>query len=60
MDSLFIRCSDPETIDRLKSLGYVVLSQDGKFTIFLNDVDKAKRFTKDDEVVYTNILSFGG
>lgn len=54
MNTTFIRSSDPSTIKRLKELGYIVLSEDGKFVTFLNDPSKMKNFSKNEKLVFTN------
>ncbi len=60
MNKTYIRCSDPKTISRLKELGYIILSEEGGFVTFLNDLTKPVNFSKDDKVVYTSKLEFGG
>lgn len=56
----YIRCSDPSTITKLKNLGYVVLSEEGGFVTFINDLTKQSNFSKDEKIIYTNKLEFGG
>ena len=51
----FIKVSDPETKNKLLSLGYVVLSESGGVTTFLNQTPQALKFD-DGKAVYSNQL----
>lgn len=54
----FIKTSDKDTADHLREQGFNLISQEGKFYVFLNDDDKAK-FSNEDKkkISYSNILS---
>lgn len=54
----FIKTSDRQTADLLISLGFKVLSNDGRIWTFLNDAKKEKTFEQDNKtaIVYSNGL----
>ena len=49
----FIKVSDPETKEKLLQLGFVVLSESGGVTTFLNKTPQAMKF-EDGKATYTN------
>ena len=58
----YIRCQDPPTIEKLKQLGFIVLSEKNGIVTFLNDPNHIHHYAKDEglAVTYTNKLEFGG
>lgn len=50
----FIKTDDPETVKKLKALGYQVFSFTGGVTTFLNDPSKKLNFSKDDHVLFSD------
>ena len=54
MDGLYIKCSDPKTIQKFRELGFVVLSEKNGIVTFLNDGKQASRFSDARNVTYTN------
>ena len=54
MNKNFIRCSDAETIAKMKNLGFVVLSEANGVTTFLNQQNKPLSFEEQKNVIYTN------
>lgn len=51
----FIKTSDEEVAEKLRSFGYQELSKQGKFFYFINSPSKKKEFDKN-KVIYTNTL----
>lgn len=62
MNCNYIRCQDPETITRLKQLGFVVLNEQNGIVTFLNDPKTIRQFAEKDGLVitFTNKLDYGG
>lgn len=62
MNCNYIRCQDPDTIKKLRQLGFVVLNEENGIVTFLNNPNISQKFAKDDGLVitYTNKLDFGG
>jgi hypothetical protein len=62
MNCNYIRSQHPETIKKLKQLGFVVLSEENGIVTFLNDPATIKRFSQEEGLVvtYTNKLEYGG
>ena len=56
MKQKFIRCSDKETIETLKKLGYQLLEDRNGIALFLNN--SAKMDFDEKKVAYTSILHF--
>lgn len=54
MDGLYIKCSDPQTIQKFRDLGFVVLSEKNGIVTFLNEGRKAVKFSDARNVTYTN------
>ena len=54
MNENYIRCTDKDTITKLKQLGFVLLSERDGIATFLNNPKCAKKFSTEDKVVYTN------
>lgn len=54
MNKNFIRCSDAETIAKMKNLGFVVLSESNGVVLFLNQKNKPLGFEEQKNVIYTN------
>lgn len=52
----FIKCSDKETIEKLKKLGYPVISESNGVATFINKPSSMANFSDNDKVVYTNKL----
>lgn len=59
MKQTFIKTQDKETADKLLSLGFKLLSQDGSVYTFLNQPPKNFAFSEADKkkIVYSDILS---
>lgn len=56
--SNYIKCNDPETITKLKRLGFPVLSEEKNgFVTFLNNPKWTKDFTAEDKVMFTNRIN---
>lgn len=53
MDKKFIRCTDPETIEKLKQMNFVLVSESNGIATFINDVTKPITFDKK-KMAYTN------
>ena len=53
MDKKFIRCTDKETIQNLKRLGFQLVSESNGVATFINDVTKPVIFDKK-KMAYTN------
>ncbi len=53
MNKKFIRCTDKETIEKLKQLNFQVVSEFNGIATFVNDVTKPVLFDKK-KVAYTN------
>lgn len=51
----YIKCSDPETIKKLKQLGFVLLSESNGVATFLNNPSVIKQFN-DLKVAFTNLI----
>ena len=60
MNNNFIKCSDADTIAKLKKLGFSVVSEGNGITTFLNDKSIPVRFSTGEKVVYTNKIDYGG
>ena len=52
----FIKCTDKETIETLKKLGFQLVSESNGVATFLNDKTKNATFDKK-KVAYSNILN---
>lgn len=52
---IFIRTSDFDMVEKLKNLGFILVSQDKNGATFLNDVSRNMVFDKN--VSYTNKLN---
>ena len=55
MGQNFIRCTDAETIQKLKSLGFQLYEENNSYAIFLNNSSLPETFD-DKKIAYTNIL----
>lgn len=55
MKQTFIKTSDPDMAAKLKALGFIVVSEQGGITTFLNDVSITQTFAND-PVVYSDKL----
>lgn len=55
MKQTFIKTSDPDMVAKLKALGFIVVSEQGGITTFLNDVSITQTFAND-PVVYSDKL----
>lgn len=55
MKQTFIKTSDPDMAAKLKALGFIVVSEQGGITTFLNDVGITQTFAND-PVVYSDKL----
>ena len=53
----FIRCSDKETIENLKKLGFQLVSESNGIAIFVNDTNKSITFDNK-KLAYTNNITF--
>lgn len=53
MNKKFIRCTDKETIEKLKQLNFQLVSEFNGIATFVNDVTKPVLFDKK-KVAYTN------
>lgn len=56
MEQNFIRCTDTETINTLKALGFVLMEEKNGCAVFLNDNKRPQTFDKK-KIAYTNILT---
>ena len=56
MKQTFIRCSDKETIDKLKKLGFQLVEEKNNVAVFINDASKKIDFDKS-KIAYSNILT---
>lgn len=54
--SNFIRCSDPDTIDKLTKAGFHKIKEDNGVAVFINDAKKLVNFDKT-KVAFTNIIT---
>lgn len=52
----FIKTSDSETAENIRSLGFQELPKEGKFFVFINETGKLN-FANEEKIVYTNKLS---
>jgi hypothetical protein len=57
MNYNFIKTSDYEVAEKLRSCGYQELPRDGKLFVFINDAKTRKFDAEGKELVYTNALS---
>ena len=57
MNETYIRCSDAATIQKLKNLGFVLLSEERGIATFLNNPKWSKQFCNSDPVVYTSKMN---
>lgn len=53
----FIRCSDRETIENLKKLGFQLVSESNGIATFINDTNKSITFDNK-KLAYTNNITF--
>lgn len=53
MSKNFIRCTDPETIEKLKKLNFQLVSESNGVATFVNDIKKPITFDKK-KMAYTN------
>ena len=53
----FIRCSDRETIENLKKLGFQLVSESNGIAAFINDTNKSITFDNK-KLAYTNNITF--
>ena len=62
MNCNYIRCQDPETIKKLRQLGFVVLSEENGIVTFLNDPKTIRQFAEKENlaITFTNKLDYGG
>lgn len=60
MNNNFIKCSDAETIAKLKRLGFSIVSESNGITTFVNDKSIPVNFSAGDKIVYTNKIDCGG
>ena len=54
----FIKTQDLSTAERLRELGFVELSKEGKFFVFISDGREVFSAEEKQNMVYTNKLSF--
>lgn len=54
----FIKTKDLSTAELLRSYGFVELSQEGKFFVFINDGREVFSAEEKQNMVYTNKLNF--
>lgn len=54
MSKNFIRCSDAETIAKMKNLGFIVYSEKNGVTTFINEQSKPLGFEEQKNILYTN------
>ena len=52
----FIQTQDEKVAETLRNEGYVELSKQGNFFVFINDITKPKTFDEQ-KITYTNILN---
>lgn len=57
MKDNFVKTSDSDTAEKLKTNGFTEVSKEGEFFVFLND--GKQNFSKDDnkKMIHTNILN---
>ena len=53
----FIRCSDKDTIEKLKKLGFKLISESEGIATFVNDTTKPITFEQK-KMAYTNTITF--
>ena len=56
MKQPFIRCSDKDTIEKLKANGFQLMEERNGVAVFLNDTGKKMSFDQS-KIVFTNILT---
>ena len=56
MKQQFIRCSDKDTIDKLKKLGFQLVEEKNNVAVFINDMSKKMDFDKS-KIAYSNIMT---
>ena len=56
MKNNFIRCSDPETIQKLLKAGFQKVNENNGVVIFLNDANKKIDFDKS-KIAFTKIMT---
>ena len=54
----FIRTSDDETAEQLRRSGLVELPKDGKFYIFINEIDKVSFAEDKMKLAFSDVLTF--
>lgn len=57
MEKKFIRCTDKETIEQLKKLGFQLVSEVNGIATFVNDTSKPITFNNK-KMAYTNNITF--
>ena len=57
MNETYIRCSNKDTIQKLKKLGFVLLSEESGVATFLNNPKWAQQFCSGEPVIYTNKIN---
>lgn len=62
MNCNYVKSSDPDTIKKLKNLGFVVLEEKNGMTTFMNDPATIKKFAGPEKLIFTfsNMLNYGG
>lgn len=56
MKQPFIRCSDKETIEKLKAAGFQLVEEKNNVAVFVNDISKKVDFDKS-KIAYSNIIA---
>ena len=56
MKQNFIRCSDKDTIEKLKQLGFQLVEEKNNVAVFINDVSKRVDFDKS-KIAYSDIMT---
>ena len=52
----FLRCSDPDTIQKLEKLGFQKINEINGVAMFINDAKKKINFDKS-KIAFTNIIT---
>ena len=60
MNNNFIKCSDADTVAKLKKLGFSIVSESNGITTFLNDKSIPVKFSAGEKVLFTNKIECGG
>lgn len=62
MNSNYIKSSDPDTIKKLKQLGFVLLEEKNGMSTFLNDPATIRKFAEPEGMIitFTDKMNCGG